>query len=69
MWMTDYIRAIKRGLRDQHGMEPSGGTEKDPLFDNVPDGTYPIVIDGETDYVRMDDGKIYCCNFSEPERT
>ena len=40
MWMTDYIRAVKRGFRDAHGFSPTGGTENDPLFADgvIPDG-------------------------------
>lgn len=62
----EYIRGVKRGLRDQHGFEPSEGVEIDPCFANIPDGTYPMVIDGKTDYVRIIAGKISCCNFQAP---
>lgn len=66
--MTDYINAVKRGFRDVHHFVPTGGTEEDPLFaeGTVPDGTYPMEIDGKMDYVRMEDGRIYCCQFDAP---
>jgi hypothetical protein len=68
MWMTDYIRAVKRGFRDQHGFGPTGGTNDDPIFADgtIPDGEYPMEIDGKIDRVRLVDGSIDCCNF-EPK--
>ena len=64
MWMTDYIRAVKRGLRDEHGFKPIGGTEEDPLID-PPDGEYPMTIEGKLDRVVIENGTINCCNFDE----
>jgi len=61
--MLDYIDAIKRKLRDQYHFVPSGGTPEEPLFDNVPDGEYPMEIDGELDHVKILKGRISCCNF------
>jgi hypothetical protein len=63
MWMTDYIRAVKRGLRDKHGCKQIGGTKDDPLI-KAPDGEYPIKIKGKLDRVVVKDGKINCCNFN-----
>lgn len=63
--MMEYINAIKRALRDQHGFKPTGGTDHDPHFNNVPDGKYPMTIDGKVDNVRITDGKIFCCNFEK----
>ncbi len=67
MWMTDYINAVKRGLRDQHGFIPTGGTDIQPLFDDgaVPDGVYPMTIEGKVDRVKIEGGRIDCCNFEE----
>ena len=63
MWMTDYIRAVKRELRDEHHLPVlPGGTEDDPLVD-APDGEYPMTIEGKLDRVRIQGGKIFCCNF------
>lgn len=64
MWMTQYINEIRRQFRDKYNFTPSGGTENEPLFDNIPDGEYPMVIEGQTDYVRMSNGTISCCNDS-----
>jgi hypothetical protein len=64
MWMTDYILEIKKQFRDVYGFKPnSRSTSQEPLFDDIPDGEYPVVIDGKTDKVIIKDGKINCCNF------
>jgi hypothetical protein len=63
MWMTDYVRAVKRGLRDEHHFTPGvGSTDEEPLFE-IPDGEYPVTIEGKLDHVRIVNGKISCCNF------
>ena len=67
MWMTDYIRAVKRGFRDQHGIKPTGGTDYEPLFAEIPDGEYLMTIDGKRDRVRIVGGTISCCNFEVDE--
>lgn len=66
MWMTDYIKAVKRGLRDQYGFKPIGGTEEELLID-APDGEYPMTIGGKLDRVAIIDGTIDCCNFDDKE--
>lgn len=63
MSMLEYIAAIKRGFRDQHGFKPTGGTDGEPLFADIPEGEYPMTIDGRLDRVRIENGRIYCCNF------
>lgn len=63
--MISYINAVKRGFRDQHGFVPTGGTNNEPLFDEIPDGEYPMTIDGKVDKVRIVNGCINCCNFEE----
>lgn len=65
MWMTDYIRAIKCQFRDTYGFVPTGGTADDPTFASIPDGEYPMAIDGKLDRVAIVDGKIICCNFDK----
>ena len=66
--MLEYIRAVKRGLRDQHGFKPSpGSTRHDPILAGVPDGEYPMTIDGKLDRVQIVRGAIYCCRFDAPE--
>ena len=67
MGMLEYIRAVKRGLRDSYGFVPVRGDEHDPVFADgaVPDGNYPMTIDGKRDHVRIVNGHIDCCNFVE----
>lgn len=67
MTMTAYITEIKRQFRDTYKFVPSGGTEHDPLFDNIPDGVYPMEIEGKIDYVKITGESINCCNFEKPE--
>lgn len=67
--MIGYISAVKRGFRDQHGFTPTGGTEREPLFDNIPDGEYPMTIEGRVDYVRIVNGGINCGNFKDDEES
>lgn len=62
-----YINEIKIQFRDNYKFVPSGGTENDPLFDNIPDGVYPMEIEGKIDYVRIKGEGISCCNFDRPE--
>jgi hypothetical protein len=47
MRWTDYIREIKRQWRDVYGFVPTGGTDDDPTFASIPDGEYPMEIDGK----------------------
>jgi hypothetical protein len=68
MWMTQYVMAVKRGFRDQHGITPTGGTADDPTYEEIPDGVYPMTIDGETDYVMVKDNRLSMCNF-KPKTT
>lgn len=63
MWMTEYMLYVKRGLHDQHNIQPTGGTESEPLFEMIPDGIYPMTIDGKLDYVIFKDQRISCCNY------
>ncbi len=66
MMMTDYIREIKRQLRDVYGFTPSDrSTEDELVFDDVPDGEYPMEIEKQLDRVRIENGGISCCNFDE----
>jgi len=67
MFMLQYVAAVKRGFRDVHGFTPSGGTEHEPLFNNIPDGEYPMEIDGKLDRVRLIDGRLSMCNFEGNE--
>lgn len=61
--MTEYIRAIKRKLATQYHFKPSRVVGDEPCFENLPDGVYPMEIDGRLDKVKIEGGKISCCNF------
>lgn len=64
MGMLDYIREIKRQLRDVYGFTPSTrSTEHELVFDDVPDGDYPMTIEGKLDKVQVVNGKFRCCQF------
>lgn len=65
MWWLKYIAEVKRGFRDIHGLTPTGGTEQDPTFDNIPDGEYLMEINGKMDRVRVTDDRLFMCNFDE----
>lgn len=64
MWMTSYIVAIQRQLIDQYGF-PENPDRAGTILGDVPDGEYPMTIEGRLDHVRIKDGKISCCNFDE----
>ncbi len=63
MWMTHYISEIKRQFRDTYNFTPDGGTHDEPTFTSIPDGDYPMTIDGRLDKVKIVGGKIHCCRF------
>lgn len=59
--MLGYIDEIKRQMIAVYGFKENPGYPGVPL--NVPDGEYPMEIDGKTDKVKIVDGKIHCLNF------
>jgi len=68
MWMSDYMREIKKQFRDRYGFIPSRTVGGEPCFEHLPDGEYPMKIDGKVDYVRIVEGTISCCNFKKRRR-
>lgn len=60
--MIAYINAIKRKMIDQYGF-PENPDSPGCVLGDVPNGTYPMTIDGKLDNVRIENGKISCCNF------
>ncbi len=67
MWMSDYIRAIKNQFRDKYGFKPSRVVDGEPCFTDIPEGVYPMKIDGKLDHVEITSGgSISCCNFEPP---
>ena len=61
MWFIDYIDEIKRQFITKYGFKENPEIPGIPM--NVPDGEYPMEIDGKTDNVKIVDGKIRCRNF------
>lgn len=64
--MLEYILAVKRQLRDGYGFVPGPRSSPDePVFaeGTVPDGEYPMTINGRLDKVSIEGGAINCCNF------
>ena len=61
MWMTSYIREIQRQFVSHYGFDERPDAPGVPVA--VPDGEYPMMIEGKLDRVRIQAGKISCCNF------
>lgn len=61
--MLDYIHQIQRKLIKDYGFKPGDNG----LPQNVPDGAYPMMIDGKLDLVIIRNGAIWCCNFINDE--
>ncbi|MBX4211432.1 MAG: hypothetical protein KW806_01385 [Candidatus Yanofskybacteria bacterium] len=57
--MTNYIGEIQRQLVEVYHFS----TNEKGLPTNVPDGEYPMTIEGKVDKVRIVNGGINCCNF------
>jgi len=61
MWMTQYIQEIQRQFVEKYKFPVNEkGLPKD-----VPDGEYPMFIQGRLDNVKIIKGLINCCNFEE----
>ncbi len=61
MWMTDYITEIQRQFIAVYKFPEH--PEKPGIPQDVPDGDYPMTIDGKLDNVKIVNGLINCCNF------
>jgi hypothetical protein len=65
MWMTNYICEIQRQLIEIYGFRQNPDKPGVPM--DVPDGDYPMTIEGRLDQVKIVDSGIHCCNFgTEP---
>ena len=53
MWMTQYLEEIKRQFVEVYKLN----------LESVPDGQYPMTINGKVDNVQVINGKLHCCNF------
>jgi hypothetical protein len=56
MRMTRYIEEIQRRFVTEYHFSDLAA---------VPDGEYPMLIDGKLDRVRIEGGKIHCCNYAD----
>lgn len=56
MWMTEYIREIQRQLIEIYGYQEDPDKRGVPM--DVPDGEYPMTIDGKLDQVKVVNGSI-----------
>ena len=61
MWWSDYIREIQRQFVEVYNFPENPESPGLPM--DVPDGDYPMTIEGKLDNVKIIDGKISCCNF------
>jgi hypothetical protein len=59
--MLGYIEKIHQLFITQYRFPENPSKPGLPV--GVPDGQYPMVIDGKLDFVRVIMGKISCCNF------
>jgi hypothetical protein len=57
MWMSQYITEIQRQLIVKYGLKERDDMPGVPAGP-VPDGEYPMMIDGKLDKVRIKNGKI-----------
>jgi len=62
MQMLEYIRAIKHYFRDFYGFKPDREVDGEPCF-AIPDGIYPMELEGKIDNVSITDDRIHCCKF------
>ena len=62
--MSEYIQKIQRKLISEYGFPERSDAPGVPC-DGVPDGEYPMTIDGKLDRVRVVAGCLLCCNFAE----
>jgi hypothetical protein len=64
MWMIQYINKIKKQLVDQYGCAEDPNCPGVPKYP-VPDGEYPMEIEGKIDNVLIENNKIFCCRFNK----
>ncbi len=61
MWHTIYIEEIQKQFIKTYGFKEN--PEKPGILLDVPDGKYPMKVEGKTDNVCIINGRIHCCNF------
>ena len=65
MWCSDYIKEIKHQFYTKYKFKPQRIVGNEYCFDNIPDGNYPMKIEGKIDYVKIVNGTIECCNWEK----
>ena len=69
MDMILYVQEVKRQFRDVFGITPTGGDETEPLFDHIPNGIYPMKIDGKEDFtVVVEERMFFFMKMNVPKR-
>lgn len=66
MQMLEYISAVQRKLIDEYGLAERSDAPGIP--ESVPDGEYPMTIDGRMDWVFVKDGQLHCCSWARKAR-
>lgn len=69
MWMTEYVREVKKQLRDKYGFVPDRTVGDEPCFDHIPDGDYPMTINGKLDRVKVVNGRFVVSNLDHRAST
>jgi hypothetical protein len=63
MSMLEYVQEIQRQLITVYGFAENPQMPGLPM--DVPDGAYPMTIEGKRDNVTIENGKINCLNFDQ----
>jgi len=58
MSMIETIRLVKQKFRDEYGFKPDRVDGNEPLFDRIPDGDYPMILDGTHHIIRIKNNRI-----------
>jgi hypothetical protein len=67
MWMTDFVRDVKRQLRDVYGLTPSRVADGEPCFEHVPNGLYLMTIEGKAWHVAVIDDRFHFLEVMKPK--
>lgn len=61
--MMEYIQKIQKLFVTEYGFQPREDAPNIPK--HVPDGIYPMEINGKTDWVRIEEERIHCGNLEK----
>ncbi len=68
MWMTVLAQEVKRQFLDVYRMTPTRTVDGEPCFDRIPDGIYPMQIEGRTEYICVSDNRFFFLEMKEPPK-